>query len=225
MSSGGPMAIFGHQFMKNIIVLISFGFALVTAGVAYYIKYHEPPLFKIMNPTHFSEPDQLGQVLAERFYVDVKDSESPNIIVGLSQDVATDDLVWTSFQKKLTDLGLKIAPALFLTELPVIQAHLKNSAPIEGHRLIFVPTSLELRRATPPKILSFWTTDYTHLKADGEEPTLLCDYKSPEISFPCLAERVRFSFYRKRLKENLYSAMMQRFFGNQYILYIYEPSK
>ncbi len=207
--------------MKYLISTVVVGFALVSFGVFYYISQYQGPLIKVMNPTYFESEQRLGEVLAERFFVDIKDKENGLFVLGDSGDVNSDQSMWSFFILKLKELGLEVESFQQVEDQKEL-AEL-NIDRNSGRHFVVLPSTLENRSSFDKNVISFWPTDYIHLKTDSDKPTLECDFKDPKVSFDCLSQRVRFQYYRRRLKENKYSAMVQQLYDNAYIVYIYEP--
>lgn len=206
--------------LKKLLPIILLGFVLVTAGVIFYIMNPPAKLIRIINPTHFEAPEDVGKTLAERLFIDLRDRPEALITLGIHPELPTTPAIWAAFQTHLQQLGLEFSTAEPTLEKSQLEA--LTSGP--DRIIIAVPSSEEFHSQTQSlPAIRFWTVPYNHVRAKQRDIGKHCDFRKQNVSLECRSQRIENTYYRKRLEEDRYSAMLEKISDNEYALYIYNP--
>lgn len=206
--------------VKKLLAIVILGFITVSAGVVFYIMNPPAPLIRIMNPTHFSSPEALGAILAERLYIDLRDRPEKVIALGINTDLPTSPAIWAAFQVELRKLGLDFAAA----EPVEVATNLKSLTTGALRMVTAVPSHQEFRdQIKELPVIRFWTVPYSHLRSQKRSISEDCNFRAKSVSLECLSQRIENTYYRKRLEEDRYSAMLEKISATEYALYIYNP--
>jgi hypothetical protein len=104
------------QVKKYTIV---FAILALISVVHIYILFHDgyqPPPDKVMRPTNFLKPEEIGAVLARRYWQEVR--TEPVVVLGLSPFVQSGRDIWSGFLRTTFALGIKFDRYFILKSLP-----------------------------------------------------------------------------------------------------------
>ena len=218
---------------KLVLFLIGL-VSVVFTGAAFWVFTNanvelEPT--RVLNPTNFDKPEQLGAVLYRRFWSEVR--KAPMVVLGSSPLVRHYDSVWKGFV--ITGSNDKF-------DRFYQGSHLRSIHPFPNKEIDFVTineqlgrgekilihtvaTELELRsfRESFPEALVLFQSLYPATDKNKNLLTPMCDKKDNSRSMACLALASLFGGKRKKFDVEKYGAVVESPFKNVHLVYIFEP--
>jgi len=196
----------------------------------------EPEPDKIMNPSYFSGPVELGHVLARRFYIENK--AVPVLVLGTTPWLKSPDLIWREWLRAQLSDGLLFDRVYTLRGLPSLTAKDIEITDLDqvdrvGRIVVQVPSTEDWRARVEAVFgdqqLSLFQVPFQIFKERVDKNPLPCnklasdEYVGP-VEFGCLARQASERYYRKRLKLDKYAAAVDRLSPIFHLVFVYEPS-
>ena len=213
-------------------VLLSLGIIIFVGAVGFFLFKNRPTelgVYKIMNPTYFDSKSKIGRVIARRFYAQFKKAKL--IILGSSALVPGHHEIWHELIKASLVDGVEFDDFITLkglrplTNKDRIVSDLPKIELGPGRTVLHVPSNEywreKVQKAYPHADYIFFQAPYSLLKEGRKKLGLECKNEQDE-SFACLAYEAGTRYYRKKLKENRLTAMMEQSQENFYLLFIGE---
>lgn len=201
-----------------------------------FTKKYVPPPDKVLRPTEFALPAEIGAALARRYWQELHSEKV--VVLGLSPFVASGREIWASFLRTARASGVTFDHYLAVKGLPPL-ANDVAFAPLtwerlaeavkKGERVLVFHVATD---AAAEEISAHLKEGLVLLQATlalspaGEEAIRpACDENRPtKAQLSCLARAVSRRYYRKKLPEEKLVAALEKEGPLKQILYVHEPA-
>lgn len=221
--------------MKIVKVLIGLCFFSAVIGLLWaVIKGVDPKPDRVLNPTYFEDEAHLGRALARRFYVDIQ--QTSLLILGGSPYLKNYEKIWHEFLRTLIADGISIDRVYSINGLRPLTGkdvfiNSLDQVELQGRVVVFVPSDenwfAKIRQKFPTAQRLLFQVPYQILPENLEkllfQQTVTCDPASKILNLTCKAREASKAYFRNKLTEDHFAAMMEVFDANLYLLFVSEP--
>jgi hypothetical protein len=204
--------------MKPLIVFATIAL-MFAAGALYMVKDGvEAQPTRIMDPTNFSKPADLGVALARRFYNELQMKRV--FILGESEHVKAQEEIWKAFVAEAENQGVG-----FTVQAESVEQALALHE--EGARVFMqMDSNLDMRKQLQnSKLLKFviFLSPYAPNKDLMEKLPVPCTEADSQEGTPCLAKKASLAYSRRHLSVDQFGAMMEKYSVDFGVLFVWEP--
>lgn len=215
-------------------ITIAVTFTLLSGGLIYFLMRGgiAPKTMRVLNPTYFDTSEQIGAVVARRFWQEVR--ETKLLILGSHPTLREYDRIWLGLLSVLKDQGVKVAEVRSVELLRPIAAgevhpprtELLSVPADEGLTVVHMVATnadwVELKNILPTYGLLIFTAPLAVNREELERLPLQCLADDP-FSMDCLVGNASRPYFRKRRDPKRLSATMERPGLRSFVLFVHEP--
>lgn len=213
--------------MKKLVIAGSiFILVCVVHILLLFKKGYQPPVKKIMSPSEFSRPEDIGAALARRFWVDLREKQV--VVLATSKALQTGMQIWGGFVSASKGRGIEFKHEF--TE-PIDWTAVKAAVADGGGKvLLHMSSSDTLAEVVKSQVEGALLLMQAPFVVRSEDEQMLGDCVETEnfkmresVHLSCNSLEVSRRYYRKKLSKNKLIAVVENPSGIKQVLYVHEP--